>query len=710
MKYTDQKRGLESKYATYYKSMDQVMAQKIASITSLFPTSGTILDMGSGSGRGSFDLASLFSEASVIGIDISAESVKYANDKFVKPNLKYQIGDISEKLFPENSIDAILNSSVIHHVTSFNNFNKELVTSLIKNQVFQLKSDGIICIRDFVAPENNEAVYLTIPRNDGDNSENPLTCNTYNLFLLFIKNFKCSLYPNGKIPYEVIETHPESITLEIELRIANEFILRKDYREDWEIELKEEYCYYTREEFEQSFKDAGVEILLSKPIYNQWIINNRWKNKIRISSKYGQRIFLPTNYLIIGKKNPLPEIAKINTRNLEKPEFLKFDQYIHEENGETYDLVSRPNPSIDIIPYYRQGENVYLLAREYYPRPIINSNKDARLDEARTSSYIIEPISCSVEEANVWAVKRELQERLGISKDQIKEITKGLEYYPSPGGTGEKVYSFLVEIKSPKKALQPLKNTSGFSYSGQYKFFDTQQLLRSSQMGVLSDARLELNAYFLLDLLEIENDPYIEEKFSSEKLVLNPEKSLEDLNTKKLYRERERKKLPNYLKVQGSNYTDGQNQVYLESVIPERRSENTVSVIPLSKNIDGELLVGLEVQSFAVTQLVDKTPLIYTNPAFRLPKGSEKHRLHFFLQDKFKKNYDTDIQEYIFLGGNYYPSCGTSPENVSVVACITTFSDKLIWIKFSELIKKIESLKDAHLIIALYRLNHLMRK
>src|SRR5829696_4694424 len=147
--------------------MDSSMRQKVALTTAHFPVRGRIADMGSGSGRGTFDLASLYHGLELVGVDINAVSIERANEKFKRPNLSYTVGDISQMVFPQNSLDGILNSSVLHHVTSFNNFDVDRVLQTLDNQVAQLKTGGVIIIRDFVIPDGPEKVFLDLPLTDG---------------------------------------------------------------------------------------------------------------------------------------------------------------------------------------------------------------------------------------------------------------------------------------------------------------------------------------------------------------------------------------------------------------------------------------------------------------------------------------------------------------------------------------------------------------
>ncbi len=154
--YSKQDRGNLSAYEEYFAGMDKSMQQKIALTTAHFPSHGKIADMGSGSGCGTFDLAKLYEKLTLIGVDINPVTVEYSRNHYSLPNLSFETGDIADNVFPENSLNGILDSSVLHHVTSFNGFDVKQINRTIANQVAQLKTGGVLIIRDFVVPDESE--------------------------------------------------------------------------------------------------------------------------------------------------------------------------------------------------------------------------------------------------------------------------------------------------------------------------------------------------------------------------------------------------------------------------------------------------------------------------------------------------------------------------------------------------------------------------
>src|SRR5882724_11505094 len=106
--YQKQHRGDAKAYEKYFAGMDASMQQKVALTTPHFPVRGRIADMGSGSGRGTFDLASLYHSLDLVGVDINPIAVERSNTEFHQSNLTYQCGDISEMVFQPETLDGIL--------------------------------------------------------------------------------------------------------------------------------------------------------------------------------------------------------------------------------------------------------------------------------------------------------------------------------------------------------------------------------------------------------------------------------------------------------------------------------------------------------------------------------------------------------------------------------------------------------------------------
>ncbi|MBN2802117.1 MAG: methyltransferase domain-containing protein [Deltaproteobacteria bacterium] len=474
-KYIKQERGTLTAYSRYLDGMDASMKQKIALAAAHLLCSGKVADMGMGSGTGSEALAALYPNLTVTGVDINEAMVHLAQKRYQRPNLTFIHGDIANPVFPPESLNAIVNSSVFHHVTSFNNYNYNEIPKAVACQCTQLKENGIILIRDFIAPEDKQ-VFLDVLSTDGDNSFDPDKCSTANLFRRFSGEFK-SLSPKpGFKLLQAVDNSKFPIRrgfdrFQCSLRIATEFLLRKDYRNDWDIEVKEEYTYFTKRQFEDLFHTLGLRVLASTPINNPWIVKNRFEGQAYIWNTNGEPLpFPPTNYIIAGEKiNKNDGVMFKKNKDTAPVGFLEMSQFRHKETGQILDLIRRPNRTIDIIPWFNANSDLFILVRKGYPRPVLQAWDDAGNSISKSSpvGYVIEPLNMiQTDQPLGSSVEKALNEKASIPSINIIGFEKGSTYYPSPGGILEEVCSAFVNIV-PTYTSTPLKDLSGYSTSQQ---------------------------------------------------------------------------------------------------------------------------------------------------------------------------------------------------------------------------------------------------
>ncbi len=96
-----------------------------------------VLDAACGSGYGTALMAT--AAESVVGIDISAETIAYAQSKYAEPkNASYVEASIAELPFKDHSFDVIVSFETIEHVT------EELQDSFLKEIKRCLKEDGML--------------------------------------------------------------------------------------------------------------------------------------------------------------------------------------------------------------------------------------------------------------------------------------------------------------------------------------------------------------------------------------------------------------------------------------------------------------------------------------------------------------------------------------------------------------------------------------
>lgn len=728
--YDEQDRGSDSAYDRYLRGMDASMRQKVALTAAHLLCEGELADMGMGSGSGSFALASLYPELTVIGVDIDPEMVRRATERHRLPNLRFVEGDIAAPCFPPDSLEAILDSSVLHHVTSYNGYDRARAADAMAVQAEQLAEGGVLVVRDFLDPGPGR-VWLDVRHDDGDDGDDPERCSTARLLERFAREFRRLAEPEGRgFPLERVEEIPSDEPplaegfrrYRLSRTMATEMVLRKDYRTSWDVEVQEEYCFATQTEMETLFEKLGLRVLASTPIRNPWIVRNRFVDRIALWDEEGSRLDWPaTNYVIVGQKVPPSEGVRIVATTTVPPiGYVEVTGYQHVDSGKVYDLARRPGMVVDVLPWFERGGAVHVLARRGYPRPALAVQPQPSVDGATPVTYVTEPLNVEQRDFPIGQTVEDMLVGLeGLDRDGIEALEIGPEYYPSPGGLQELVRSMFVRM-SPVNVHTPLTNLSGFSTSGVIRAIEARQLLRAAQVGALPDARLELNVYELLlrggrdvgawigEALAAEDLPNVDE------LTVTTVEALARRPRRRSFRPAEGPS--GFLEVRayeleernarGEAVARGLREV----VLPRHHAINTVAVAPLCRHL-GKIHLGLDDDDLPASQCFDGHSELLVVPAWRLPanlRGIRQSR--DFVARRLADEHGLRVGRFTELGGRYHPSAGITPEVVFPLAAeIQSVADAprpLRWVALEELIADRRLLLDGHLRIGALRAAH----
>lgn len=736
--YKSQDRGAEDAYERYLRGMDQSMRQKVALTAAHLLGEGRVADMGMGSGAGTLALASLYPRVNVVGVDVNPEMVARAQARHRLPNLSFQAGDIATAVFGEGTLDGIFDSSVLHHVTSFNGYEHEAAARALAVQASLLAVGGSLVVRDFVAPAS-QTVFMDLPANDasegielGTQAADPRSCSTADLFERFAHEFRKLSDEPG---FEFSELTSDPVIKEgwkrykLDARLAAEFLLRKDYRADWESEVLEEYTYFTQERFEQEFARLGLRLLASFPIFNPWIVKNRFEGRCALWTDDGRSLPYPaTNHLIVGEKVPEGEgVAFRTTRKAEPGGFLHWHSF-STEAGATRELVRRPGTALDVVPWFRDRGGLYVLARKSHPRPIMQAPESrCALDGAAPIGYVTEPILIIQSDAPLGlTVERTLGAAAQIQPAEIQGLEEVATYYPSPGGIVEEVRAVHVEIP-PTYVQGAVENTSGFSTGGSVRAIDAHQLLRAAQVGALPDVRLELNVYELLRRTQSGAGPWIGSEIKLQPTGAPPE--VGDFG--RMQPARRRKFVP--LSDSAHQSMAGANQAKFlelkchdfeelaadgaslfeharEYVIPRELSINTIACALLRES-EGEFFIAVDDDDLAAAQCFTGSSALMVAPAWRLPRDlRELAEAESWVRERLTETYGVKAAPFVQLGGKYFPSPGVTPEAVHLFAVPVEEEAedcrRLQWFRLVDVLNAIELVRDGHLRIAVSRAAH----
>ena len=497
--------------------------------------------------------------------------------------------------------------------------------------------------------------------------------------------------------------------------LAVEFVLRKDYRSSWDVEVQEEYTFATQAELEETITRIGLRLLVSTPLYNPWIIANRFQGRFRLWTLEEAPLDYPaTNHILVGQKVAPEHGVAFSAEPAAPIDYLEMTHWRRTDTGQVLDLVRRPNTTIDVIPWFVRSGTVHLLARRSYPRPILGCHPQP-LDGSRATTWITEPLNVQQGDKPLGQTVEELLvDTHGLRAEQIRSFSPGIALYPSPGGLQETVRSVMVEV-APINRFVPIQKISGFSTSGTLRAMETRQLLRAAQVGAMPDARLELNAYELLSRQRIDPGPWIGATIALQDRPDAPDAvPLQPLLQDTRRRFQRVQTGPDFLQVRTMEFTETSaderplNRQVLEYAVPTTYSANTVAIALLWRH-DETVFIGLEEEDVPSAQCFVGNSNLLTAPAWRLPhdvRGRQQSRR--WLTQRIATEYGLTAHALWELGGRYHPSPGATPETVYPLAVSVSGPPHpgLHWVKLRTVLRSRDQLRDGHLRVVLMRTAH----
>ena len=657
--------------------------------------------------------------------------VKHARANYQRPGLSYEVGDARDVVFPAGSVQLVSCSSTGHHLTSYGSprFDTKHVLKSFDAFATQLADGGLFVHRDFVIPEGPRNVVLELPTGDGKQQGTQEELSTAAFFELFADRFRSSQHPDRGVPFHRLGDAKDGWRRYVlTQRDATEFLLRKDYRKTFEAEILEEYLYGKREFIEDALTERGFRIVLSIPVYNPWILQNRFEGKYRWFDSFGNLLpHPPTNYIVVAEKTPKGQgvrIAPSAVQPKKEPAFLHQIVYRDKITGALFDLISRPNRTIDLLPYAFDKGRLYVYARQGFPRPILNARGDSpNLTDTRFAGYFVEPLSFLEKgtEPRFVEIVQQLAKRGGLQPvDSSSELLTPWIFYPSPGTTDERVEKYRVEVGLNHQLNSPEQNYSGFSTTGLVRAFDAEQILRFAGVGAHLDDRLELGVY---DLLLERGLPI--PKWIGAKITANTSAAIDlpwvpfgEALRPGTARRFDLTEFPfgSFLAVQSMDFdeTDSDGKLLTKSsrefAFPKNTSSNLASALPFTF-VGDRVAVAIESRHFASLQRHEGISSAGVCPAWWLPKTVKNvpEAVSFVRKRLAEWTQDTPLV-FSTLGGAYAPSPGVTPELVYPLAVQFEARDfaklQFLFVDLDDLVKNRRQIRDGHLAISVLRLAH----
>lgn len=271
---------------------------------------GKIVDEGCADGALLVPLARDFPDSDLMGIEITGEFLARCQERqrageYGGTYIHFHQRNLMEDIFQLNSIDTTICNSTLHELWSYGK-QEETIRAYLQRKFEQTRRGGRLVIRDVVGPEQKEQeVYLWCNDQDGSNERMQRECqsreelaahlsglSTKARFYRFRQDFRPTSR-SGRTLAAREECQDGRTYFVLSLQDAVEFLTHKDYVDNWQSELQEEFAFRSFSGWKGALQEAGFSIMEnpnhpeqgSRVYSNPWIVDNRWKGKVELYHK-----------------------------------------------------------------------------------------------------------------------------------------------------------------------------------------------------------------------------------------------------------------------------------------------------------------------------------------------------------------------------------------------------------------------------------------
>ncbi|MCB1557928.1 MAG: methyltransferase domain-containing protein [Alphaproteobacteria bacterium] len=664
-------------------------------LSHILPESGaTIVDSGCNTGEMTYVMAALKPDANFIGLDVSATCIKQAQKKYKLNNLTYNVGNIYTDL-QENSVDAIVNSFFLHEIYSESYFNERLIELALQKQYKALKENGILVIRDYINPSNAEFVQIEFTETGpaGDTFD---TCSDADLLVWYSENartksLKDDLSGNdcGFFLEELPSNFPRTRLFRIPEKWAYEFILRKDDREKLKQELSKEYAFYSETDFQKHLNALGARLYYFAPHWDEGFLKTRYTGKIRLYDESGNKMGPPpTNHIMVIQKIAEKTSQAVQERRTSRTRngsvYLRTVR--DDRTGSLSDIICRDLEFAEILPFRIAPDGkIKIYLHNGVPRGLANAvpRMGKNLDGRKWSGHMIEAIGIDadlitpIKDKGINELQIFSRTHIGLRPSADSRILEGGGFYPDPNRIDERVLTYYYRVEdyhAPFEIKESLKDIDGYSSKGNVREYDAQDILNAISVGLIPTSRLEIQILGLFKLMDKKAESWGESPIQLSEVPVEEtakigeimkQYSISDDRFKPTRGQAGQVRLIQSVFVEEGREENGAVAGLaardIEFAVQEDNTINTAVVMPLVKNLNGEVLAGVVTQYLPVPQRFSGTGQTVTLPSFNLPKevtDIEAARNYVAAQFNVKPEYVAR------MGESYFTHIGITPHRI----------------------------------------------
>lgn len=653
-----------------------------------------IADIGCGQGTLTYCMAALAPHLRFIGVERNRRLLSKAQQKYALHNLEYRHGDIGQPdmagCLLEGSVDAIINAFVLHQVFSNSRYSEQVVSETIRRQFKALKTGGAMLIHEYAHMMPDDFALLEFPDRPslGPDLED---LSDADLLIRYSERARPDGQDSGAGFFleELPPRRPRTRLFRLPFKWAYEFLMRMDDREHWESDLPTEYTFFTMRDFRRELRSLGARVQYSAPLWDEDLLETRLEGKVRLLGEDGKPLGPPpTSFIALSYKLPERGSLLIEERrpSQHQAQSLKISLMRNERTGALVDVVSREEDVSELIPYRISSKGrlkIYL--HDGVARGIVNAvpRVGINIDGKRWSGHMVEAVSiesAALEGAKDFDFKQTVlftRDYLGLHPQSSATLVQGPDYYPAPDFIDERIYTYYLGVEKARDAAQPRKylgSLAQFQSKGEIREFDAQQVLNAIAVGMIPNARLELQILSLFNHLGIPPENWVAKDMTFEAMEIT---SNLDVRRDLLMRFAEKEQVYKDIKgsasqlraVHSTFVEEGQAQGGraglgardLDFVIAEEKTQNIAIVLPFSADIKKDVHAGFLLDHLPVPQRQEGNANTANMPSFELPPDIRDIRqMKKFIAEKFGV-----LPDMVFkLGESYYTQVGVSPQRI----------------------------------------------
>ncbi len=647
-----------------------------------------VIDMGCDDGAMTYAMAAMNPKVRFTGLDKAKRQINKAKEKYKLFNLDFKVGDASSEIFEPESVDAVINSYVLHEIFSSSRYNERIVSDTMRKHFKALKKGGVMFIRDYARPPPGEFVLLEMP-DEPSKGKDLARLSDPDLLIWYAEHARprqdagCG----GFFLEELPERFPRTRLFRLPYKWAYEFIMRKDERSHWESELPMEYTFFTMREFRKEMRGLGARVQYSGPYFDDDIITEKFEGRFRLYSDDGTPLGNPpTCYISVAYKMAERKSLYIEERRPSSTDSgnLKITAMRNEKTGEIMDVVSRDLDVSEVLPYRVDEEGrlkIYL--HDGIARSIANAvpRGGMNIDGRRWSGHMVEPITVdgealsTMEEYDIKHTVLFARDYLGLKPETDSILEHGPDYYPAPDYIDERIHTFYLKVKQAGKAVNPksIIGVEKFQAKGVVREMDAQQVLNAITVGMIPNSRLELQILSLFHHLNLMAETWTDKQLNLSVSKINKKadiKTILDMMGEDDRRFKEVKGTTGQLRPVHSTFVEegqsrgsmsGLSAENVDFIVHDGKTINTAVVLPLTKDEKSTVHAGVMIDHLPVPQRHEGNGLTVSAPSFNIPPEVTNLKLmKKFLAEKF----GVTPNKIIKLGESYFTHVGMTPHRI----------------------------------------------